>query len=383
VPRREELFRTLSHMFRFLFTLLPLVLLGLVALAGATEVSCPQCQVPVPAPVRPWNVAGGVDSDGCTYAVDSEGTWRVVGLDQVVDCARCGLAFDRGRVPAVPPGFQAQLDAERKRRGLPGGRLPARARHELAAWVHKSLGVPGLSPTAQRALVGELLLRAAWAARGEALGDADAGGYRPRDLREARKQLDGLEVRARFDPHQEPEVQRLDGLLVGLEGSRLRLEARLSTEPPAGRFRLLREHMALGELERQLLARKAVALRAASARERLTPAALRRALWAAWLRGGHPTRWRAALARAQGADARSFAQAAANEQRLLKAAAVELRAAAATAGTQLKARLLFLVGECARRRGEADAARQAFADAMRLAPGDAVVGRAKLLQEPR
>ncbi|MGE0711179.1 MAG: hypothetical protein AB7N76_29525 [Planctomycetota bacterium] len=373
--------------------LLPCLIWALLLLAGVVraapaEVPCPLCRGPVPSESAPYNAAGGADSDGCTYAIDRAGKRRVLGLDHVVSCGRCGLAFLRDRPPPASDELRAPFAAERARLGLAAGRAPdARERHELAAWLYARTppAALGLAPGEHEALVGELLLRAAWAARAEvALRGAD-GGYRPAEVEQARAQLTALEARVAFDPAEEPEGLRLDAALSALEAPREQLEARLDrASSPRERARLAGDLAALARVERDLLARKQDHLRAAAQREPLEPAALRQALLAAWVRFGLPARWRAALAALPEPERRAASAALAAEQRLLAAAAARFRAAAqAATDARRKARLLFLVGDAARRRGLPDEARQAFAQVTLLAPGDLTARRAAALEEGR
>jgi hypothetical protein len=148
-----------------------------------------------------------------------------------------------------------------------------------------------------------------------------------------------------------------------------------------GRRSLLQSQSRFARLERRLLVQKLALLDEDGGREDLSVPQLRRALAKALIRYGSPARWRVQLD-ALGAEADGMRVACAEEARLLKdARASFLEAAEGTTGAAEKARLLFLAGDAARRRGEDDEAQACFADVVRLAPESEVGRRAALLGE--
>ena len=353
----------------------PLILVLTLALTAARggETPCPLCESPVVTAARPWNFAGGIDSDGCGYALDERGERRVVGLGRVGECSRCGLAFEPG-APLVRQGLAEALPAERKRLGLVRGQASeVGARHELAAWAATRGGpAPGEPPAEHQARAARLWLRAAWAARAEVVL-THTRDYAPTTVEGARAALRLLLQRAARDPHELPEVRRLDDALAGLERGRVQLGETLGeSSGPAARLRLLRRLQALDRLERDLLRRKADSLRQAREREPLRPAELRRALFAAWVRYGRRARWERELSALEpGPRERARAALALEAARLARAAAAARAAAKLEPERQRQAALWFVAGDAARRRGELEQARADFA---RAAQGDRALG---------
>ena len=349
----------------------PVQLLLVLALAFAltpalgSETPCPLCEAPVVTAARPWNFAGGIDSDGCGYALDQRGALRVVGLSAVRECSRCGLAFEPGQ-PLVRAGLREALPAERKRLGLREGQpSEVGALHELAAWAAAKGGpAPGETKAAHLGRVARLWLRAAWAARAEAVLPY-ARDYAPTSVERARQALASLQRRAARDPHELPAVRRIDDSLAGLGRGRVQLSESLSqSEQPGARLRLLRRLRTLDRLERDLFERKAEALRRAAEEEPLRPEELRRATFAAWVRYGRRARWEQGLAELAPAVRERVQAALRREERRLGRAAEAARAAAqAQPERGLQAAWWFVAGDAARRRGELDAARKDFARA--------------------
>jgi len=355
-----------------LLVILALLFVLTPALGGETP--CPLCETPVVTSARPWNFAGGIDSDGCGYALDQRGALRVVGLLAVRECSRCGLAFEPGQ-PLVTAGLAKSLAAERKRLGLEAGReSEVGARHELAAWAAERGGpAPGEGRGAYLQRVARLWLRAAWAARGRVVV-AEGQDYAPTSVEGARAALARLQERVARDPHALPEVRRLDDSLAGLERGRVQLTETLAqASAPATRLRLLRRLRTLDRLERDLLERKGDALRRAQQREPLRPRALRRALLSAWVRYGRRARWEEGLAGLAPREREPVRAALALEARRLGKAAEAARAAAKLEPVrQRQAALWFVAGDAARRRGELDLARRDFT---RAGQADAELGQ--------
>ena len=350
------------------------VLAALIATAGAAAQELPaRCPIDGAA-LRlaaggTWNAAGGEDSDGCTWAVDAAGRWRVVGLDEVVSCARCKSAW-RGQDLGLRLGPAEERAITAALASVASSSIPLAERHERAAACYRALP-PALRPAPW--LEAEMLLRAAWAARSEAVLADPAGGdpdplYRPRDPGEALDALRALEARL----GQGGRPSHIEVMLVLLEQVREELG---HCAPASTLAALARERAAhgLSRLEQELFALRAdlppeVARRAqgeqllalARAATRLgDPAARER-----WLRLGETRLGERLTARVQ-----AVRQACAEEARLLGLAGQALlQAAEGETDPRQRARLLYLGGDCARRRGDPRAARAALSQVQPLYP---------------
>jgi hypothetical protein len=322
-------------------------------------------------PFVAWNAAAGVDSDGCRYAVDELGRRRIQGQDAVIQCARCRVCF-------LPEQLDVKLsDSERAQLGeatLAAERAGA-SRWELAALTCEQLGARGLPAGVDPELrLGEVYLRAAWAARGAAVLPGADGGYRPRSVQEAREQLVTLGLRANADPRRDPEVLRLDRLLEDLEDTRLGLPA--AHLDARARRKLLLSQAHLAALERRLLERKAQALAAAGGQiSGLDQGELLEALIKAWIRYGDPGRWEPLLRRLlqrgeRNARARAIRRAVDAEARLLGLAGLHLRIAsqAGALAPGERSRIVYLLGDGERRRGELARGRADLKRAVQLDP---------------
>ncbi len=356
--------------------------------AHADELRCPLDGGVLGPPASSWNLAGGVDADGCGWSLDAEGRRRATSPQAVVGCGGCGAAFRRDLVPAALS--PAEVAAVRSAAASVGPRASAEQRRcEVAAAVARALDPPQAA-----ALAGELLLRAAHAARAHALADGPDEGYAPRDLAEAREQLAALAARATRRARDAEPVRTIDAALAELEAARVaRSSAAADPGEPAGsvgaRLRASRAAAELAALERRLLEERAVALEAARAREPATREELRLALLRARLRWGDPTgrAEEVAALRAQAPALNAlldrFVAGCTEEARLLAAAGAALRAAAEeSADPAERARLALLAAECARRRGARDEARALLALAAAAAPGSADVEQARALLGP-
>lgn len=339
-------------------------------------------------PSVPWNLGGGVDSDGCAYALDAEGKLRVLGLDVVDECLTCGGAFLVRPLGGVRPGGGSSLPKDevralaagfRQERGLAGqARLSAAARLELAARCYERFGPRlGVAAPEREALVGRLLLRAAWAARGEAVLAGPDAGFRPRSLAEVDEQLAALDARHDADAASAPEVRAIERSLSDLGRVRATLEAGLAEAAPAERFRRLGAQLSLDRLEVELYARKEGRLAELARQQPLDRQQLSEARVRAWIRAGERRRWRRALEGAQEPSAQVAARACAEEQRLLGLAQGFLRRAGEqSADLSRSALLLFLAGDAARRLGQESVSRALYAKVLSLAHDDEVGRRA-------
>lgn len=351
-----------------------LIAAAIAARAQEVPAHCPVdgASLSVP-PGGAWNAAGGVDSDGCTYAVDAGGRWRIPTLEEVVACARCGGAW---RVQDLGLRLtQAEGDAVRGALAAAQSGFswhPVAARHERAAASYAALG-SDRRPAPH--LAAEMLLRAAWAVRGEAvLGDAPDGSYRPRDPAEARAGLS--ELRARQG--QGGRRSRIEAMQLALERTREELQACAPAGPTAALARQ-RARQALEQLEQELCALRSDLAPEAPEPERDLLVALARAA----SRLGDPVerdRWlsvaRSRLGERVAQRLAALERAWTEESRLLALAGGELlRGAEATSDPREQARLLYLAGDCARRRGEPEKAwREPFERARKLDP-DGRTGR--------
>lgn len=310
-----------------------------------------------------WNTAGGEDSDGCLWAVEARQRWRIPILDEVVECGRCGGAWrvsDLGLTLTAPEreAIQAGLSAVG-----PLSSLPLAARHQRAAVCYRALAgrLPGLD--------GEMLLRAAWAARsGAVLQEDPEPAYRPRDPREALAQMAQLETRLA----QGGRPSRIETMLGLVEQARSELETCGPGAPPDEIARE-RAQQALQRMEQELCALRAeLPPEAAERSAQRVQGDLQLTLARACLRLGDPRRrerWLDLAALRLGARGATRVEAlrrlCAEEARLLTLAAPLLRAAATGAeghpapqDPREQARLLYLAGDCARRCGEDEQARQ-------------------------
>jgi len=343
---------------------------------------------------RPWNLGGGVDSDGCAYGIDAQGRRRILGLEVVAECPRCGGAFlarplaTKGLpAPAAPaPELKTQVksivEAFRRERQL-GPRLAPGDRLELSARIYLALGQRlGLEKGASGALAGRLYLRAAWAARGRAVLQGADAGFHPRDLGEVEAQLRSLERRHDADPAAEPTVRALDKSLQDVSRARQALAKRLMGASPQERFVQAEARLSLDRLEQELYTRKARRLAELKREQPLGRKELGLARVRAWIRAGRARDVRRALAASEAEPATlSLRAAVAEEQRLLGLAAAELRAAAEAKGVggRQAALLHFLAGDAARRRGQRALSRAHFERARELAPQDEAGKRAASL----
>ncbi len=353
---------------------------GLAVAAPAETTVCPIDGARLPRPsVRPWNAGGGVDSDGCTWSIAADGRRSVVGLD-LIECPGCAAAFPAGDVPrALPPTAIAAL------RGALGGPAPAAlvGRHERAAELRRVVLELGDLRPADHAQLGTAFLRAAWAARQEAVLGGPDGGYRPRSIPAAREHLEALEERVRRGGDQDPAAAQLELAAADLDGLRRAL---------AG----LEQHargpdLMLVARARHLLA--AAERRVSEARARLAAGAPSEAgaelvLARGWTRFGDVARrerWlEAALARhgeVIAAEVARTRQACAEEARLLRMARASFEAAAPGQAAPERARLLFLAGDAARRAGDLDDGRRLLTAAVEADPEGRLAQAARALVE--
>ncbi|MDC3378861.1 hypothetical protein OAX78_01080 [Planctomycetota bacterium] len=347
----------------------------------------------VPA-AQPWNTGGGVDSDDCRYAVEADGQRRVLGLDDVVECSRCHAAFRRDHLELTLS--VAEKDAIRAAVGddLVTSDLPGVRRLELAAATYGALTTlpENASPQAIRAV---LLLQSAWAARAEAVLRGPDAGYRPQTLAQAWTLLQELDVRAAAEPG--VEGGPADALLVDLERARAAL-GKIDGVPLAARFALEHVHLELMRAERRAMWLRDE--RSRTEREQANEAgALHRgdlllAVACAWERWGDPVRrdhWLDAVEVFAGEGAAAerlqrevvrIRRSCAEERRLLGVARESLlNVADAAAGPPERARLLYLAGDAARRRGELELARaDLHAAAAAFPPGEAAARAEALLE---
>lgn len=347
-----------------------------LAAVGARGAECPVDGARLAQPAaRPWNAGGGVDSDGCAWSITAEGGRRVADPGATA-CGGCGAAFT---ADAPLPARLAATQAAAVRAALAGVGVPATAaaRLERAAEVQAALG-------AGPAEVGALLLRAAWAARGEGGGAGPDGGYRPRSVEQARERLRALEDRARRGGDQDPAAAHLDAASADLEALRRALDGLLA--------RLAGPDLVAAVRARQLVA--LVERRVVEAQARLavapTEAGLELVLARGWARFGDPERrdrWLdAAAARHGEAVAPELARlraAWAEEARLLGQARARFEEAAASAAPAAeRARLLFLAGDAARRGGAPHDARRLLGQAIDADPEGRAAAAARALLEP-
>ena len=343
---------------------------------------------------RSWNLGGGVDSDGCAYGVDAQGRRRILGLEVVAECPRCGGAFlvralggEGLPAPTTPaPQLQAEVKALaaafRQEREL-GPRLDPGARLELSARIYLALGQSlGLDEAARRTLAGRLYLRAAWAARGRAVLQGADAGFHPRSLHEVEAQLRSLERRHDADPAAEPSVRALDQSLEDIGRARQALAERVRGASAQERFAQAEARLSLDRLEEGLYARKARRLAELKREQPLGRKELGLARVRAWVRAGRAREVKRALAGSEADPAtQALREAVAEEQRLLGLAAAELRAASEAKGLSgRQAGLLhFLAGDAARRRGQRALSRAHFEQARDLARQDEAGRRAVFL----
>lgn len=339
---------------------------------------------------RSWNLGGGVDSDGCAYGIDAQGRRRILGLEVVAECPRCGGAFLTRPLgsraipaPAQPGQLATEVKALREaflRERQLGPRLERGPRLELAARIYLALGERfGLDAPARRALAGRLLLRAAWAARGRAVLQGPDAGFRPRSLPEVRAQLRSLEERHDADPAAEPSVRALDRSLADIGRTRQALARRIQGATPAERFAQAEARLGLDRLELELYARKARRLAQLAKEQPLGRKELGLARIRAWIRAGEARRVKRALKGLEPeAATQAMREAVAEERRLLGLAATELRAAGEAKGLDARqaALLLFLAGDAARRRDQEALSRALFDKVRLLAPQDEAGKRA-------
>jgi hypothetical protein len=354
----------------------------------------------VSAQAEPWNLGGGVDSDGCRYAVDQSGRRRVPVDRSIVTCSTCNAGFpkelstltltaaERVRVRAIATNV---------------GRSPGR-RWGVAAATLRLLGLTRLGREGNlETRVGEMFLRGAWEARARAVKGKLTGGYAPMNLKEADEQVAILDRRVRQDPRRRPDVVNLECLLTELEAARASLDEGLLAGLDAihsavsgidpsrreeaqqsllqSRRSLLQSRSRFARLERQLLVQKLALLDEEGGREDLSVPQLRRALTTALIRSGSPARWRVHLDKL-GPEADVMRAACAEEAGLLESAKASFLQAAEDpqTGDAERARLLYLAGDAARRRGEDAEAQRLFADVIGLAPESEVGRRAALLR---
>lgn len=302
---------------------------------------------------RPWNAGAGVDSDGCTWALDADGRRRVAELDPVVVCPSCGVAV-RARHLESP---LSPVAAGRARQALAA--LPPETRGrplERAAAAYGALGPDhpdAIDPEADR---GQLLLAAAWASRAEAALAGDDGGYRPATVAAARAHLAALESRARGGDAA-PEVRALEASERAIDAARREVEGRVALTPS--------ERLAAAGLRRTLAAveRSLLELRAAvRPPEALPDVGLELVLARAWVRYGRPASREHWLSAARG---RFGEQVSAEVERVRRACAEEARLLGLARGAFLtaagrtprarpgeRARLAFLAADAARRCGD-------------------------------
>lgn len=364
------------------------LLAGSAAARAADPVSCPVDGSPLTLPpARAWNAGAGSDSDGCLWAIDAEGRRWVVGVDDHVACEACHAVFTADQVARRLTS--AQVDAIRAAVAADpsGPDLPSNARRlERAADSRRAAlaASPGADAAAIEAEAGALLLRAAWAARADAvLGGAD-DGYRPRTTAEARARLAALEERVRRGTDQDPGRAHLAAAEADLEGLRAaldHLEGRLplgADQLPAARARHL-----LADLERRLLETRAHLAAGTSSEPGLELVLAR-----AWTRFGDPARrerWlddaRTRHGPAIATEVERVRRACAEEARLLARARACFEAAATSPGAapDERARLLFLAGDTARRTGDLAAARALLERAIAADPHGRLAGAAQAL----
>jgi hypothetical protein len=360
-------------------------LLALATASGQTK-PCPidGMRLPVPAP-KPWNDAGGTDSDGCRWSIDTDGRWTVAGLDAVVACPKCHAAFLSDDLPFPLTKAQIEQVLQAVASVPPGSAEDPARRFRLAAATYDALGGArlGAAPVEPDAFLGELLLRGAWAARATAvLPDFDAA-YRPRDLPQALAALEGLEARLRQGAR---ERGGLDPLLLEVE--RLRSLTDMVDRLPGPAAASLSDRLteALILLEQELYALREDLPDQQTARGSAEDRYV--ALVRACLRYGDPTRRRAwaESARARFGEVveprlQTLAAACAREAELLELAEARFARAAEAPGLAPArvAALLFLAGDCARRRGDEGTSTQRFQRVRVLAPGSTPGRRAVFL----
>lgn len=356
---------------------LPMAAMALLLLAlgpaGAAGPACPVDGTDLAAPPSPpWNAGAGVDSDGCTYAVDAAGQRRVVDGEALVGCPTCGGALRARHLGRrLPDGAARSARAALAPLGPLAAEAPRGQLLERAAALYGALGADhpdGADPDLDAA---GLLLRAAWAARGAAVLAGDDQGYRPRTPTAARDALAALEVRARRGSGAAPEVLALEAAERGLEAARVEL-ARLDPSAASDRLALARARRALAEAEEGLLALRA----SVRPPEAIPDVGLELALARASIRWGDPAKrdeWLAAARARFGAQAAAeverVRQACAEEARLLGAArAAFLRAAPRAPTRPERARRLLLAADGLRRREGLEAARAELREVAGLDP---------------
>ena len=346
-----------------------------LSLAQGQTSPCPVDGVRLALPTaHVWNDAGGLDSDGCRWSLDAEGGWRIAGLNAVVACPQCHAAFRFDHLPL--PLTQAESDRVRAALARTPHRVDDPAgRFQLAVITYEALGSDRVRALGLGldAFLGELLLHAAWAERGGAVLPQFDAAYRPRDLPRARRTLIALEEGTLRQRRRGPGV----GELL-LEAERLRLLARQVDQLPDPVASVLSDRLVehLIRLEQSLYA-----LRDALPAERAaagSDADAHLGLVRAWLRYGDPER-RAAWERSARTrfgevvegPLRAIAAAAEREAALLDAAGARFATAAEAPDLTppRRARLHFLAGDCARRRGDAERAALHLQRARELAPG--------------
>lgn len=355
--------------------------LALAAAARADVCPVDGTRLP-PSPPRPWNAGAGVDSDGCAWSIAADGRRWVVGLD-VVTCPGCAAVFPAHDHPtSLSP---AQVAAARASVvGGPGDRGAREALERAAALQRAVLEATPDADDEQLARLGAVLLRAAWAARAEAVLGGPDGGYRPRSVTAARAQLEALEERVRRGSDQDPATAHLELALADVDGLRGAVDALEGRLTGVDLVVVARARHLLGDLERRV--REA---RAGAAAGAPSEAGAELMLARGWIRFGDVARrerWLAA-ARARHGEAIStevtrVRQACAEEARLLELARACFTEAATRARTPAeRARLLFLAGDAARRAGDLEQARGLLARAIEAAPQGRLAGVARALVE--
>ncbi|MCA8921099.1 MAG: hypothetical protein KDD82_04780 [Planctomycetes bacterium] len=308
----------------------------------------------------PWNRAGGEDPDGCLHSIGVDGAWRIAGLDGVVSFPRTGLALRRADLGReFSPDEATRLRALLRDAASRGD--PVVDRYATAAAVYRSLGA-GLS-TAE---VGDLYLRAAWAARGM-VAIPGAESFRPQSVADGFARLKELE--RQFDTEQ-TRLHGVDRILEALAHARRDLD-RLRPSDPAGRLAAEELRYALFAVEQE-----ALRLKAELPPEVQGPAPAERFVllaWAAQRMGDRQARdrWLRRVSGDPGERLKpkleQLEQAFALEEALLaEAGALYAQALQEPLPPAEEARVACLLGETLRRRGQDGA--PAYARAQRVAP---------------
>lgn len=363
------------------------------------KATCPSCGAGFSyGTLASWNQGGGIDTDGCRFAVGTGGRLYVPELHELVACtsSRCQAAFFRAhldparhlaRVPVLDaPAVRDLGDAATL---APASVTVARAIATYAAYGQKPFGIAD-DP---QAFEGKLWLRAAWAVREAAVSEDDVARlpylFAPRSPELANLELSNFE--RQFQARLSAAATPVDAALAGLDDAREALAPLEPHDPDTPSRALLygRAVASIDEVERTLLDLRTGLREKSEAGGDMPPRELALALARAALREGSAPvrdRWieRATIGRdvpeavREAADRlRSLARA---ESRLLVRALGCLAPAADHASGERRRELLVLAADSARRSGDVARARALVETALAGSKGGIATERATTLR---